>query len=209
MQDDIAYHSKCSCKGELLQSVAVCICVGAQADATSDSAGMLPTAGPGSHDRDAASVRANTYTPPSQAIYYFEVTVVSSGHEGYIGVGMRPFLTPLPGKKCCRHCKTSYAAQAFARRTSTWTACPGGRHRAMGTMATTAMCSAATARGAASAPSSAPVRGPRRLACFRIALSARASLWRTADGPLLMLESCRINKWCAHTLVGCVTMTCR
>ena len=56
----------------------------------SDNTGTLSHAGPGSHDRDAASVRANTYTPPSQAIYYFEVTVVSSGHEGYIGVGMAP-----------------------------------------------------------------------------------------------------------------------
>ncbi|BDA41395.1 Ran-binding protein 9 [Coccomyxa sp. Obi] len=43
--------------------------------------------GPGSADKDAASVRANTYVSPSQAIYYFEVQIVSKGRDGYIGVG--------------------------------------------------------------------------------------------------------------------------
>ncbi|KAK9909014.1 hypothetical protein WJX75_006058 [Coccomyxa subellipsoidea] len=43
--------------------------------------------GPGSADKDAACVRANTYVPPSQAIYYFEVQIVSKGRDGYIGVG--------------------------------------------------------------------------------------------------------------------------
>ncbi|EIE25153.1 SPRY-domain-containing protein [Coccomyxa subellipsoidea C-169] len=43
--------------------------------------------GPGSADKDAACVRANTYVPLSQAIYYFEVQIISKGRDGYIGVG--------------------------------------------------------------------------------------------------------------------------
>ena len=41
--------------------------------------------GPGSADKDAACVRANTYVPLSQAIYYFEVQIISKGRDGYIG----------------------------------------------------------------------------------------------------------------------------
>ncbi|CAK0783650.1 hypothetical protein CVIRNUC_006849 [Coccomyxa viridis] len=43
--------------------------------------------GPGSADKDAASVRADLHVPPSLPLYYFEVEVVSKGREGYIGLG--------------------------------------------------------------------------------------------------------------------------
>jgi hypothetical protein len=41
--------------------------------------------GPGSADKDAASVRADTCVPPSLLIYYFEVEIISRGRDGYIG----------------------------------------------------------------------------------------------------------------------------
>lgn len=46
-----------------------------------------PLAGPGSADKDAASVRTDVCVPPALPVYYFEVEVVSKGREGYIGVG--------------------------------------------------------------------------------------------------------------------------
>ena len=43
--------------------------------------------GPGRNDSDAAAVRANTPLPPQIGIYFFEVSVVNKGREGYISVG--------------------------------------------------------------------------------------------------------------------------
>ena len=37
--------------------------------------------------QDAASVRADQPIPPQAGVYYFEVTVISRGQKGYIGVG--------------------------------------------------------------------------------------------------------------------------
>ena len=52
---------------------------------TSPCSDLFDHTGPGSADKDAASVRANAFVPPGQALYYFEVAVLSSGREGYIG----------------------------------------------------------------------------------------------------------------------------
>eukprot|EP00842_Homolaphlyctis_polyrhiza_P006912 jgi/Hompol1/80/HPOL_004124-RA len=57
-------------------------------------------AGPGKTDADAAAVRANNPIPPQTGIYYYEVTVISKGRDGYIGVGFaanRVPLSRLPG----------------------------------------------------------------------------------------------------------------
>jgi len=56
--------------------------------------------GSGKSHKDAASVRSDCYIPPSCGIYYFEVTVISKGRDGYIGVGLsaeRVQLNRLPG----------------------------------------------------------------------------------------------------------------
>ncbi|XP_065827758.1 ran-binding protein 9-like isoform X2 [Oscarella lobularis] len=44
--------------------------------------------GAGKNEKDAASVRANRPIPSACGIYYFEVTVVSKGRDGYIGIGL-------------------------------------------------------------------------------------------------------------------------
>jgi ABC-type Fe3+ transport system substrate-binding protein len=41
--------------------------------------------GPGQDDSQAAAVRADNPVPPDVPLYYFEVTIVSRGAEGYIG----------------------------------------------------------------------------------------------------------------------------
>ena len=62
-----------------------------------------PGAGPGSADKDAASVRANTCTPSNKAIFYFEVEVISSGREGYIGA--HTHLVSPPMHEVCNRCR--------------------------------------------------------------------------------------------------------
>ena len=44
--------------------------------------------GQGKTHRDAASVRSNHFIPVSCGLYYFEVTVVSKGRDGYMGIGL-------------------------------------------------------------------------------------------------------------------------
>lgn len=44
--------------------------------------------GPGTEDKHAASVRADTPVPPDCGLYYYEVTVINRGRDGFIG--MRP-----------------------------------------------------------------------------------------------------------------------
>jgi hypothetical protein len=57
-------------------------------------------AGPGTEDKDAASVRADTPVPPDCGVYYYEVTVINPGRECCIGA--RPTsarrTSPLPGR---------------------------------------------------------------------------------------------------------------
>lgn len=51
-------------------------------------------------ERIAASVRTDQYIPPSCLIYYFEITFVSKGREGCMGLGLtsaQTVLTKLPG----------------------------------------------------------------------------------------------------------------
>jgi hypothetical protein len=43
--------------------------------------------GPGRNDSDAAAVRSNTPLPPQVGLYFFEVSVVNKGRDGYISVG--------------------------------------------------------------------------------------------------------------------------
>ncbi|KAJ3300480.1 hypothetical protein HK104_000065 [Borealophlyctis nickersoniae] len=43
--------------------------------------------GSGKSDSDAAAVRANCPIPPQCGLYYFEITVLSKGRDGYIGIG--------------------------------------------------------------------------------------------------------------------------
>lgn len=44
--------------------------------------------GPGSDDRDAASIRSNNPIPKGCPVYYFEVEILNKGRDGYIGIGM-------------------------------------------------------------------------------------------------------------------------
>jgi len=56
--------------------------------------------GQGKSHRDAASVRATHAIPNACGIYYFEVTVVSKGRDGYMGIGLSAHgvnLNRLPG----------------------------------------------------------------------------------------------------------------
>ena len=56
--------------------------------------------GQGKTHRDAASVRATHPIPPSCGIYYFEVTIISKGRDGYMGIGLSAHgvnLNRLPG----------------------------------------------------------------------------------------------------------------
>ncbi len=48
---------------------------------------LVKYTGPGRNDSDAAAVRSSTPLPPQVGIYFFEVTVVNKGREGYISVG--------------------------------------------------------------------------------------------------------------------------
>lgn len=51
-------------------------------------------------ENDAAAVKADHPIPPQCGVYYFEVTIVSKGQLGFIGVGFssdRVALTRLPG----------------------------------------------------------------------------------------------------------------
>lgn len=41
--------------------------------------------GPGQDDSQAASVRSDNPVPPDVPLYYFEVTILNKGAEGYIG----------------------------------------------------------------------------------------------------------------------------
>ena len=41
--------------------------------------------GPGTEDKHAASVRADTPVPPDCGLYYYEVTVINRGRDGFIG----------------------------------------------------------------------------------------------------------------------------
>ncbi|KAM9963793.1 hypothetical protein ACTFIW_007047 [Dictyostelium discoideum] len=51
-------------------------------------------------DNEAGLIRANCCIPPSCGIYYFEITVISKGRDGYIGIGVctsTMLLSRLPG----------------------------------------------------------------------------------------------------------------
>lgn len=57
-------------------------------------------AGTGKTDMDAASVRANHPIPVKSGMFYFEVTIISKGRDGYISVGFQSAsvaLNRLPG----------------------------------------------------------------------------------------------------------------
>ena len=41
--------------------------------------------GPGASDKDAASVRTDAPVPETVGVFYWEVTVVSTGRDGFIG----------------------------------------------------------------------------------------------------------------------------
>lgn len=43
--------------------------------------------GPGNHGHDVGAVQANCAAPRDQSIYYYEVTIVSAGESGKIGIG--------------------------------------------------------------------------------------------------------------------------
>jgi hypothetical protein len=44
--------------------------------------------GPGKDDKDAACVKTKNSISPSCGIYYYEVTIISSGRDGFIGIGL-------------------------------------------------------------------------------------------------------------------------
>jgi len=44
--------------------------------------------GPGKSHKDAASIRADHPIPPLTGIYYYEVTILSKGRDGYMGIGL-------------------------------------------------------------------------------------------------------------------------
>ena len=57
--------------------------------------------GPGEGDKDAAAVRADAPVYAPGGIYYFEITILSKGKEGYISIGLcgpKVALNRLPGK---------------------------------------------------------------------------------------------------------------
>jgi Ran-binding protein 9/10 len=57
--------------------------------------------GPGSDDRDAASVRTNVPVPSHSSLFYYEVEIVNRGRDGFIGIGFATQdvkLDRLPGK---------------------------------------------------------------------------------------------------------------
>jgi Ran-binding protein 9/10 len=51
--------------------------------------------GTGKSDLDAAAVRSNNPIPQGCGIYYFEVTIVSKGRDGYIAIGFQASTVPL------------------------------------------------------------------------------------------------------------------
>eukprot|EP01104_Vermistella_antarctica_P001748 TRINITY_DN1186_c2_g1_i2.p1 TRINITY_DN1186_c2_g1~~TRINITY_DN1186_c2_g1_i2.p1 ORF type:complete len:423 (-),score=49.81 TRINITY_DN1186_c2_g1_i2:137-1405(-) len=56
--------------------------------------------GPGKYHTDAAAVRTNKCVPKSCGVYYFEITIIDRGKEGYIGIGFcnrTASLSRLPG----------------------------------------------------------------------------------------------------------------
>uniref|UniRef100_A0A7I4BK45 B30.2/SPRY domain-containing protein n=1 Tax=Physcomitrium patens TaxID=3218 RepID=A0A7I4BK45_PHYPA len=56
--------------------------------------------GLGNSDTDAGAIRADNPAPESEPLYYFEVTIISRGRNGYIGVGLsspQASLSRLPG----------------------------------------------------------------------------------------------------------------
>uniref|UniRef100_A0A5S6QF45 B30.2/SPRY domain-containing protein n=1 Tax=Trichuris muris TaxID=70415 RepID=A0A5S6QF45_TRIMR len=56
--------------------------------------------GPGKSHKDAAAVRANFYIPVACGLFYFEITIISKGRDGYIGIGLSDegaCLNRLPG----------------------------------------------------------------------------------------------------------------
>uniref|UniRef100_A0A914WF27 Ran-binding protein 10 n=1 Tax=Plectus sambesii TaxID=2011161 RepID=A0A914WF27_9BILA len=56
--------------------------------------------GAGKNHKDAAAVRANFPIPATCGIYYFEITIVSKGRDGYMGIGLSEkevSLNRLPG----------------------------------------------------------------------------------------------------------------
>lgn len=61
---------------------------------------MAEYIGPGATDYDAGQVRANYPIPPQCGLYYFEITIISDGTSGYIGIGFcasDALLNQLPG----------------------------------------------------------------------------------------------------------------
>jgi hypothetical protein len=56
--------------------------------------------GPGKNDSDAASIRADHGISSSCGLYYYEVTILNKGREGFIGIGFSTSsasLNVLPG----------------------------------------------------------------------------------------------------------------
>jgi len=98
-------------------------------------------AGPGTEDKDAASVRADTPVPPDCGVYYFEVTVINPGRECFIGA--RPAAAQrralhrcldVPAEcvpQCCRGLKH----RALTRALCSDHLCPGARGRSDGALA--------------------------------------------------------------------------
>lgn len=68
--------------------------------------------GPGRHgENDAAAVKADHPIPPQAGVYYFEVTIVSKGQLGFIGLGFsseKVALTRLPGRPCFRQSRATF-----------------------------------------------------------------------------------------------------
>jgi len=113
-------------------------------------------AGPGTEDKDAASVRTDHPVPARCGLYYFEVKVVSSGNDGFIGEKQ----LPLGRGRLCGHQSSSevsgYKQQRLRRasaqgsdlRRQTWSqiACRAGRSTHTGTTAMTGTLFAGPAR---------------------------------------------------------------
>lgn len=66
-----------------------------QSNSRSDNAAQLAVSGltvkytgPGHDDADAASVRTDKAVPAASGLFYYEVTVISKGREGFIGIGL-------------------------------------------------------------------------------------------------------------------------
>ena len=46
---------------------------------------VRPRTGPGTEDKHAASVRADSPVPPDCGLYYYEITIINRGRDGFIG----------------------------------------------------------------------------------------------------------------------------